>query len=54
MGLHFGARLDNRTLMGPLLAFCVLFPMIFFRYARSLWLALDSLIDASSFDESHD
>ncbi|HEV3166496.1 MAG TPA: hypothetical protein VGZ22_20900, partial [Isosphaeraceae bacterium] len=28
-------------LLVPIVAFCVVFPLFFFRYARSLWLALD-------------
>lgn len=28
-------------LLVPIVAFCVIFPLMFFRYARSLWLALD-------------
>jgi uncharacterized protein (DUF983 family) len=28
-------------MIGPVVAFCVVFPIVFFRYARSLWLAFD-------------
>jgi uncharacterized protein (DUF983 family) len=28
-------------LIGPVVGFCVVFPIVFFRYARSLWLAFD-------------
>jgi uncharacterized protein (DUF983 family) len=33
------------VLMGVLLAFCLVFPLWFFRYARSLWLAMDHYFD---------
>jgi hypothetical protein len=31
--------------------FCMIFPLWFFRYARSLWLALDLYLDRSQLDE---
>ena len=31
-------------------AFCVLFPLWFFRYARSLWLAMDLYFDTGQLD----
>ena len=31
-------------------AFCVLFPLWFFRYARSLWLAMDLFLDPTQLD----
>jgi len=43
--LHFGFDWSNRILMPGLMAFCLVFPLIFFRYARSLWLALDCFFD---------
>jgi len=43
--LHFGYRVPNQTLTIPLLAFVGIFPMVFFRYARSLWLAVDCYLD---------
>jgi uncharacterized protein (DUF983 family) len=49
MTLHYGARLTNRQLVAPLLAFCVVFPLFFFRYARSWWLAMDCFFDPTSF-----
>lgn len=36
---------DKATRIAVTLTFAVLFPLWFFRYARSLWLALDQLID---------
>jgi uncharacterized protein (DUF983 family) len=49
--LHFLAGFSDRAIAIPLLAFCVLFPPFFFRYARSLWLALDCYFDASALDD---
>jgi uncharacterized protein (DUF983 family) len=49
LSLHVGARLSNRALAGPLAGFCMLFPLFFFRYARSLWLALDYFLDPDGF-----
>ncbi len=43
--LHFAFGLPNRVLMPALMSFCVVFPLVFFRYARSLWLALDCFFD---------
>jgi hypothetical protein len=34
-------------MLWPLAAFCVFFPLWFFRYARSLWLAFDEYFDPS-------
>jgi uncharacterized protein (DUF983 family) len=46
--LHVVARFNNRQLAFPLAATCVVFPLFFFRYARSLWLALDHFFDATA------
>lgn len=43
--LHFGVGWSNRLLMPGLMAFCLVFPLVFFRYARSLWLSLDCFFD---------
>lgn len=43
--LYFGTDLNDRTLLIGLTAFCVLFPLWFFRYARSLWLGFDQYWD---------
>ncbi|MCH2203431.1 MAG: DUF983 domain-containing protein [Fuerstiella sp.] len=43
--LHIGLGWSNRVVMSGLMAFCLIFPLIFFRYARSLWLALDCFFD---------
>jgi uncharacterized protein (DUF983 family) len=47
--LRFGCRIESRGLIVAFAAFCVLFPMFFFRYARALWLALDCQFDQSLF-----
>ena len=48
--LHVALGYTNRQLAGPLVGFCVGFAMFFFRYARSLWLALDCFFDPASFE----
>ena len=45
--LHFGFEWSNRELTFPLVGFCVLFPLVSFRHARALWLALDCHFDKS-------
>ena len=35
----------NPRLLWSAAAFCVVFPMWFFRYARSLWLGMDHFVD---------
>jgi hypothetical protein len=49
-GLHFGVGWSNTSLAAPLAGFCMLFPLYFFRYARSLWLAIDYYVDPTGFD----
>lgn len=49
--LRFGYDLESRVLVFPLLAFCIVFPTLFFPYARALWLALDCLFDSSVYTE---
>jgi len=43
--LHFGLRWDNEILLPGLAAFCLIFPLVFFRYARSMWLSVDCCVD---------
>ncbi|MEQ9407952.1 MAG: DUF983 domain-containing protein [Fuerstiella sp.] len=43
--LHFGLRWSNAELLPGLVAFCLIFPLVFFRFARSLWLSLDCHFD---------
>lgn len=47
-GLFLGAGVSADVLLWPLAAFCVVFPLWFFRYARSLWLGFDEYFDPSS------
>lgn len=43
--LYFGAEVSQTAVLFSLLAFCGVFPLWFFRYARSLWLGMDQYID---------
>ena len=54
MGLHFGAGFSNQVLTPPLIAYCIILPLILFRYARAWWLAMDCYCDPTSFAESED
>jgi len=47
--LRFGYRIESRGLIVAFAVFCVLFPILFFRYARALWLAMDCRFDQSLF-----
>ena len=42
---HFGLGFRNSQVLPCLLVFCGIFPLVFFRYARSLWLSLDCCMD---------
>lgn len=44
-GLFFTTDLDPRWILWGLVVFCLIFPLWFFRYARSLWLAFDQYWD---------
>lgn len=43
--LFFGTEMSDKTRLWLLTAFCVLFPLWFFRYARSLWRGMDHYFD---------
>jgi hypothetical protein len=43
--LMFNQVLSDGWLVGLTLSFAVLFPIWFFRYARSLWLGFDQFVD---------
>ena len=43
--LLFNEVLSENVLLGASLAFTILFPIWFFRYARALWAAFDQLCD---------
>jgi hypothetical protein len=49
MGLHYGLEISNDTLAAPLLAYCIIVPIILFRYARAWWLAMDCMCDPVGF-----
>lgn len=42
---YFGTTIPPDYLLWGLTAFCLLFPLWFFRYARSLWLGWDHYFD---------
>src|SRR5579871_3343182 len=54
LSLHYGAEIGNQWLVGPLTAYCIILPLLLFRYARSWWLAMDCYFDPVSFAESED
>lgn len=41
IGFRFGLGVPDRFLLPPLAAFALIFPLYFFRYARSSWLVFD-------------
>lgn len=43
--LHFVIGIGKGWLIPGLATFCVIFPVVFFRYARSLWLSFDCYFD---------
>jgi hypothetical protein len=49
---YFFTNIPNNVLLGGLLAFILLFPLWFFRYARSLWMCFDELFDSRSGEKS--
>lgn len=51
MILHFGYGWSNQQLAVPLLIYCVIVPLVLFRYARAWWLAMDSYLDTTGFQE---
>lgn len=52
MVLRFGFEISKSLLIPALAAFCVIFPVLFFRYARSLWLSFDCYFDRTGAMES--
>ena len=49
MALHYGAEISNEILTIPLLIYCIVMPIILFRYARAWWLAMDCYCDPTGF-----
>lgn len=52
LALFFTEALPQQQTLILLLAFSVLFPIVFFRWARSLWMAFDHYVDPKPRDES--
>jgi len=52
MVLRFGFEIPKSSLIPALAGFCVIFPVVFFRYARSLWLSFDCYFDRTGALES--
>lgn len=50
MGLHYGAGISNLVLTPFLLVYCVVVPLVLFRYARAWWLAMDYFFDTPEVD----
>ena len=50
--LRFGFDVGRQWLIPSLATFCVIFPLVFFRYARSLWLSFDCYFDRTGAMES--
>lgn len=47
--LHFGAGLNKDGVIWGCVAFTILFPLWFFRYARSIWLSLMYQVSSNDF-----
>jgi uncharacterized protein (DUF983 family) len=47
--LHFGYGIPKEWVAPPLAAYCVLWPLFWFRYARALFLAFDCYFDLTDF-----
>ena len=43
--VRFVMGIEQRWLIPGLATFCIIFPLVFFRYARSLWLSFDCYFD---------
>lgn len=51
ISLRFVYGVESRWAISGFAAFCVLFPIFFFRYARALWLAMDCRFESNDFFE---
>lgn len=49
--LRLGLNISTQTIIWPLFSFCVVFPILIFRHARALWLALDCQFDRAVMDD---
>ena len=52
--LHYRFGFSNKDLAGPLAGFCVVFPLLAFRHARALWLAMDCRWDPGMMTDEED
>jgi uncharacterized protein (DUF983 family) len=52
LALFFTTNISPEVLLWSLTAFCLLFPLWFFRYARSLWLGMDEYFDPRGGDRT--
>ncbi|HVJ84140.1 MAG TPA: DUF983 domain-containing protein [Caulifigura sp.] len=52
--LHYKLGFSNKDLAGPLAGFCVVFPLLAFRHARALWLAMDCRWDPGMMTDEED
>ena len=52
--LHYRFGFTNQQLAGPLAGFCVVFPLLAFRHARALWLAMDCRWDPGMMTDEED
>jgi hypothetical protein len=50
--LYFMGDIPPRVLLWSLVAFCVVFPLWFFRYARALWMSFDEWLDSRAKEET--
>lgn len=51
VGLHFGCGFTNTQLSFPLAAVFIGVPILMWRHARSIWLAMDCIFDRTGFAE---
>ncbi|MCC7085109.1 MAG: DUF983 domain-containing protein [Pirellulales bacterium] len=49
--MYFADALPQTAILWLLTAFCVAFPLWFFRYARSIWIGFDLYVDPRQADE---
>jgi hypothetical protein len=47
--LRFGYQISKEWIAPPLAIFCLVWPLVWFRHARALWLAFDAYFDPAGF-----
>lgn len=52
--LVYAYRLDKNLVLGGCVLFAVLFPLWFFRYARSIWFSLIYSVSSTDLDSAHE